>query len=132
VINSTKLIEKLGQSELRIGFQTHDFGPVEIKTLLQNQELHAHISVEHNALRDALAADLPALQKTFEQQRIAVHSVEIQGQGAAWNGSGSSSRHSQQFHHPKNHLEPELQPETRSAAAHPVLTSQVTGIDLHA
>jgi flagellar hook-length control protein FliK len=132
VISSTKLIEKLGQSELRIGFQTQDFGPVEIKTLLQNQELRAHISVEHTALRDALAADLPALQKNFEQQRIAVHSVEIQGQGAAWNGGGSSPRQSQQFNHLRNHLGPELKPEPRTAAADPVVTSQMTGIDLHA
>jgi hypothetical protein len=132
VINSSKLIEKLGESEIRIGLQTHDFGPVEIKTLLQNQELHAHISVEHTALRDALAADLPALQKSFEQQRIAVHSLNIQDHSTAWNGGGSSPRHSQQFSNPRNQLAPELKHEPRSTAADPVTPSQITGIDLHA
>jgi flagellar hook-length control protein FliK len=132
VINSSKLIERLGESEIRIGLQTHDFGPVEIKTLLQNQELHAHISVEHTALRDALAADLPALQKSFEQQRIAVHSLNIQDHSTAWNGGGSSPRHPQQFSSPKNQLAPELKQEPRSTAADPVTPSQITGIDLHA
>ncbi len=62
-LQTAKLVERAGQSELHVGFQAGELGSVDIRTSMIHNQLSAEISVEHSALRNLLATELPHLQE---------------------------------------------------------------------
>jgi len=62
-VQTAKLVERAGQSELHVGFQAGELGSVDIRTSMIHNQLSAEISVEHSALRSLLATELPHLQE---------------------------------------------------------------------
>jgi hypothetical protein len=93
-LHSARLLESLGQSELRVGLKMGDLGNVEIRTQLHHDQLRAEISVERGDLGHTLAAEMPALQQRLRDHDVPMASIVVNHQAAA--GSGSFERGSQQ------------------------------------
>jgi hypothetical protein len=93
-LHSARLLESLGQSELRVGMKMGDLGNVEIRTQLHHDQLRAEISVERGDLGRSLAAEMPAVQQKLRDHDIPLASIVVNHQAAA--GSGSFERGSQQ------------------------------------
>src|SRR6185369_1423013 len=93
-LHSARLLESLGQSELRVGMKMGDLGNVEIRTQLHHDQLRAEISVERGDLGRTLAAEMPAVQQKLRDHDIPLASIVVNHQAAA--GSGSFERGSQQ------------------------------------
>ncbi len=91
VMQSAKLLERIGQSELHIGVQAGEFGNVDIRTSMTHHQMTAEISVEHGDLGRALAAELPSLQNKLAEHRINSANLVLQTQ----TGDSSSSSHRQ-------------------------------------
>jgi hypothetical protein len=62
VINTAKLIQSMGQSEMRVGMRSHEFGNISISTSTTHDQVSAQISLEHGELAKTLAASLPEMQ----------------------------------------------------------------------
>jgi flagellar hook-length control protein FliK len=101
-VHSAKLLENIGQSELRVGMKMGDLGNVEIRTQLRHDQLHAEISVEHGDVSRNLAAELPALQQRLHEHDVQLSSFTVNHQAAA--GSGSFERGPQQQQQQTTHM----------------------------
>ncbi|HEX4488330.1 MAG TPA: flagellar hook-length control protein FliK [Terriglobales bacterium] len=101
-VHSAKLLENLGQSELRVGMKMGDLGNVEIRTQLRHDQLHAEISVERGDIGHALAAELPGLQQKLHEHDVQLSSFTVNHQAAA--GSGSFERGAQQQQQQTTHM----------------------------
>jgi hypothetical protein len=89
-LQSAKLVERLGQAELRVGVQVGDMGGVDIRTSITHNQLTAEISVEHSELGHMLAANLPSLQNKLSEHQIQTANITFQNQM-----SGNSSQSEQ-------------------------------------
>jgi hypothetical protein len=92
-LQSAKLVERLGQSELRVGVQMGDMGGVDIRTSMAHNQLTAEISVEHSELGHMLAANLPSLQNRLSEHQIQTANIVFQNQtNSGFSGSEQRSR----------------------------------------
>jgi len=87
LVNSAKLIERIGHTEMRVGIQTAELGSVDIRTALSKHQFTAEISVERGDLGRALTSDLPALHSRLSEQRVPFPTVTIQ----EYSGGNSSN-----------------------------------------
>jgi hypothetical protein len=62
VINTAKLIQSMGQSEMRVGMRSSEFGNISISTSTIKDQVSAQISLEHGELARTLVAHLPEMQ----------------------------------------------------------------------
>lgn len=61
-VNSARLIQRMGQAEIRVGMRSNDFGNVSISTMATRNSISAQISLDHADLAKAIAAHLPEVQ----------------------------------------------------------------------
>jgi len=87
VLSTAKLIERMGESELRLGIRSGDLGNVDIRTSMAHNQFMAEISVERGELGRALAAELPSLHDRLSEQRIAVGDIVLQNHTGGNSGS---------------------------------------------
>jgi len=92
LINSGKLIERMGEAELRLGIRTGEFGSVDIRTSMVRNELTAEISVERGELGRILAAELPGLQTRLTEHGGPVTNVTLQNHAAGDSTSTASEQ----------------------------------------
>jgi flagellar hook-length control protein FliK len=96
LFQSAKLVERLGQAELRVGFQAGEFGNVDIRTSMARNQFTAQISVERGELSKVLAAELPSLQNRLSEQRLPNTNIILNNQaGGGSAGFEHGSRQSQ-------------------------------------
>jgi flagellar hook-length control protein FliK len=91
LFQTAKLVERMGQTELRLGIQAGEFGNVDIRTSMVRNQFTAEISVERGELSKALAAELPGLQSRLSEQRVPTANIILQNQ----TNTGSSSSYEQ-------------------------------------
>jgi len=96
LLHSARLVERVGQSELRVGIQAGEFGNVDIRTSMVRNQFTAQISVERGELGKVLASELPNLQNKLSEQRLPGANIILQNQsGGGSAGFGQGSRQSQ-------------------------------------
>ncbi len=105
VINTAKLIQSMGQSVMRVGMRSDEFGNISISTSASKDTVSAQISLDHGELAKILAAHLPEMQTRLGvNQPMDVH-IDMNGAatgqgtgtfGGMSNGSADSSRNSRQ------------------------------------
>ena len=69
---SAQLVNRLEHQELRFGWNTQDFGRIEIRTVLEHNRVDASVSVSNPHLRDSLQAEIGTLNRA-----LADHSLEL-------------------------------------------------------
>lgn len=90
VINTAKLIQSMGQSEMRVGIRSDDFGNISISTSATRDLISAQISLDHGELARTLAAHLPEMQARFGGNQAMDVRIDMNGQGAS-QGAGTSA-----------------------------------------
>jgi flagellar hook-length control protein FliK len=96
LLHSARLVERMGQTELRVGIQTGEFGNVDIRTSMVRNQFTAQISVERGELGKVLAAELPSLQNRLSEHRLPMANITLQNQSSGGSeGFGQGSRQSQ-------------------------------------
>lgn len=78
LVQSAKLVQRIGESELRLGIRAGEFGSVDIRTSMVRNQFTAEISVERGELGRVMAAELPSLQSRLTEQGVPVASVTVQ------------------------------------------------------
>ena len=105
VINTAKLIQSMGQSEMRVGMRSTEFGNISISTSATRDLISAQISLDHGELAKVLSAHLPEMQARLTgNQAVDVH-IDLNGEqarqsagtsGDMSSGSAGASRGSRQ------------------------------------
>jgi flagellar hook-length control protein FliK len=90
IVHSAKLVERIGEAELRLGIRAGEFGSVDVRTSIVHNQFTVQISAERGELGRALAAELPSLQNRLTEQRIPVANITLQ------NHAGGDSTASEQ------------------------------------
>jgi hypothetical protein len=96
VINTAKLIQSMGQSEMRVGMRSNDFGNISISTSATRDLISAQISLDHNELARTLATHLPEMQTRLGGTQAMDVRIDVNGLGGATsaamsNGSANES-----------------------------------------
>jgi len=79
-VHSAKLVERVGEAELRLGIRAGEFGSVDVRTSMIRNQFTAEISTERGELSRAMAAELPSLQNRLSEQRVPVANITLQNQ----------------------------------------------------
>jgi flagellar hook-length control protein FliK len=80
LVHSAKLVERVGEAELRLGIRAGEFGSVDVRTSMIRNQFTAEISTERGELGRAMAAELPSLQSRLAEQRVPVANITLQNQ----------------------------------------------------
>ena len=97
VVQTARMIEGVGQSEMHIGLRTQAFGSVEVHTALRETQLGLSVSSERGDLRSFLQADGPTLQTVLQQHDLRFGSIRFL-QTETGHNSGASSNPDSQRH----------------------------------
>jgi hypothetical protein len=95
-INSAKLIQTMGQTEMRVGLHTSDFGDISIRTSVYQQQMQAQISVDHSELSQAIAAHISSVQTKLGDEHGIQASIQIDNQGSSHSSNSEQSSQKQQ------------------------------------
>jgi hypothetical protein len=98
-INTAKLISTMGQSEMRVGMRSEEFGNISISTTASKDAITAQISLDHGELAKIISTQLPEMQARLGSSqtvnvRIDMNSTAT-GQGADTSGSMANSSYDQ-------------------------------------
>ncbi len=80
---SAQLIQSAGQSEMRLGMHSAEFGSISISTSVSHQAISAQISLDHPELGRALAVHLPAIEEKLGTAYGLHTRIEVRDGGAA-------------------------------------------------
>jgi len=89
LISTARLIQSMGQSEMRVGMRSNEFGNISISTSSTRDSISAQISVDHGELAKAIAASLPEMQARLGGNKAVDVRVDMNGAGIG-QGSGTS------------------------------------------
>jgi hypothetical protein len=87
-INTAKVIQTMGQTEMRVGMRSEEFGAISIRTSTTRDLVSAQISLDHGDLAKVLATHVPEMQAKLGGGQTAEVRIDMNGQAA---GQGSSS-----------------------------------------
>jgi len=88
-INSARLIQSMGQTEMRVGMRSNEFGNISINTSSTRDVISAQISVDHGELAKTLAAHLPEMQARLGGDQPMNVRIDMNGVNTGL-GSGTS------------------------------------------
>jgi hypothetical protein len=93
-VESAKLVEAAGRSEMRIAMDSDKLGPVELRARMVGDEVGAAITVEKRDAHAVLAVELPALQQALSDKQLHVEQVTLlhASLGSTAGDAGASAR----------------------------------------
>ena len=94
-VQAAQLLNRAGQSEMRIGLNTSAFGSVEVRTTVRTSDVGLVIGSEKGDLHALLANELPAVASSLQQQNLRLNSVNFM-QGFAFSNNASGGGNPQQ------------------------------------
>ncbi len=95
-INTAKVIQSMGETEMHVGMHTEEFGDISIRTSISDQQMLAQISLDHSDLSQAISMQAPMVQARLEAEYGWNASIQINSQGAPLSGdSGNASQREQ-------------------------------------
>lgn len=89
VVQAAHVLERLGQTEMRIGVSAGDFGSVEVRASVIQDRLGASITATHQDLRAAMMAEMPALERAMEQHQLRLDQFDLGAQVGSRSGGSS-------------------------------------------
>ena len=97
IVDSAKLVEAAGRTEMRIAMDTDKLGPVELRAHMVGDEVGAAITVEKRDAHAALAVELPALQQALSDKQLRVEQVTLlhASLGSTAGDAGASTKQEQ-------------------------------------
>jgi flagellar hook-length control protein FliK len=95
-INAARLIQTMGESEMRVGMHSSEFGDISIRTAVSQQQMQAQISVDHNELGSALSAHIPSIQAKLGSEYGLHATIHVNQGGTSFSNEGDRSSQQQQ------------------------------------
>jgi hypothetical protein len=89
-INTARVIQTMGETEMRVGMQSAEFGSISIRTSVSQQQMSTQISLEHSDLSQAIAAHIPEMQARLGADYGLHTSIQVSHLGASSSGEQDS------------------------------------------
>ena len=125
-INTAHLIQRMSESELRVGLHSIEFGNIGIRTSLGRDQLAAQITVERGDLGRALSDQVPALQDKLSREHGVNTEILIQDHSAGFSGGLDQGSRNQQYQSPQqSQVVPNQAPGNDSGGRYPVKAAAV-------
>lgn len=80
-VQSARVLERMGQTEMRVGMNTADFGNVELRASVSQDRVGASVTTAHLDLRAALMAEMPSLEHSMEQHQLRLDHLDLGANG---------------------------------------------------
>jgi len=91
-INAAKLIQTMGETEMRVGMHSSEFGDISIRTSVTQQQMLAQISLDHGDLSHAISAHIASMQAKLGEESGLATVIEVNHSGnQAGNQFGNQS-----------------------------------------
>jgi flagellar hook-length control protein FliK len=90
VVQSARVLERMGQTEMRVGVNTASFGNVELHATVNQDQVGASVATSHLELHAALLAEMPSLQRAMEQHHLRLDSLELNARAGSQDSGGSA------------------------------------------
>lgn len=95
-INTSRVIQKMSETEMRVGINSAEFGEISIRTSVSQQQMTTQISVDHGDLGKAITAQIPAMQQKLGDELGLRATVEVNQNGMSFSGEREQSSQKQQ------------------------------------
>jgi hypothetical protein len=95
-INAAKLIQTMGETEMRVGMHSSEFGDISIRTSISQQQMLAQISLDHSDLSQAISAHVSTVQAKLGAEFGLQASIVVNNHGASLSGGSGNSSQSEQ------------------------------------
>jgi hypothetical protein len=100
-VQAVRILDRDGETEVRIGIRTPAFGGIEVHTVVRESQVGLSLGSEQGDLRSFLAPEIPALQASLHQHDLSFAQIKFLNQspnlsGGFQDGSGSQSGSYQQ------------------------------------
>jgi hypothetical protein len=89
-VQMAQMVNRVGQSEMRIGMNTSAFGTVDVRTVVHASDVGLVIGSEKGDLRGMMSNEMPGISNSLQQQNLRLNSVSFMG-GFASPGDGNNS-----------------------------------------
>lgn len=93
-INTANVIQKMSETEMRVGMHSAEFGDISIRTSVSQQQMTAQISVDHGDLGKAISAHIPAMEAKLGGEFGIRALVQVSQSGMSFSGERSYSAQS--------------------------------------
>jgi len=90
-VNAAKLIQTMGETEMRVGLHSTEFGNISIRASVSQQQLLAQISLDHGGLGQAISAHVASVETKLGNDSGLRTLIEVNQQGASSSGDSGSS-----------------------------------------
>lgn len=81
----------MGQSEMRLGLNSGNFGAIELHTHVNQDQVGASIATSHAELRAAMMAEMPSLEHAIAQHQLKLDSFNLDSRTSAQNGGSGDA-----------------------------------------
>jgi hypothetical protein len=128
-INAAKLIQTMGETEMRVGMHTADFGNISIRTSVSQQQMLTQISLDHSDLSQAISAHISSVQAKLGNDYGLQALIQVNHQGAFASASGdqgSSQRREQSAFSPSVRSESTAVPAELDVGMSPAVITDVS------
>ena len=95
-VPGARVLERMGQAELRLGVNTAGFGNVEVRTTVADSHVAATVLTGHGELRSAMLAEMPSLQEAMEQHHLRLERFDFNSQTGSGNHGSATERQAKQ------------------------------------
>jgi len=87
---SARVLERMNQSEIRVGLNSAEFGSLQLHTTVAGDRVGATVETAHSELRAAILAEMPSLHRAIEQRDLRLVTFELGPHGGGeQRGDGS-------------------------------------------
>ena len=91
-INSARLIQTMGATEMQVGMHSAEFGDISIRTTVSQQQMQTQISVEHSELGNVLSAHIAAIQAKLGSEYGLHSNIHLNQGGVSFSSEGNGSQ----------------------------------------
>jgi hypothetical protein len=95
-INTANVIQKMSETEMRVGIHSAEFGDISIRTSVSQQQMTAQISVDHGDLGKAISAHIPAMEAKLGGEFGLRALVQVSQSGMSFSGERGYSTEKEQ------------------------------------
>jgi hypothetical protein len=95
-VNTAKLMQTMGESEMHVRMRSSEFGDISIRTTITQEQMVARISLDHGDLSQAISAHVSTMQAKLGEDFGLNASIEVHNLGSQLSGEqGQSSQREQ-------------------------------------
>jgi hypothetical protein len=104
-VNAARLIQAMGETEMRVGMHSAEFGSISIRTSVSQQQMVAQISLDHGDLSQAISGHISSMQTKLGNDYGLQTLIQVNHQGASASGDQGSGQREQRAFAPSVRVE---------------------------